>query len=1025
MKHFICLIALCLSNALLSQTVAHLKSQNDTRQGVLRGLSGQCFLITAEHNIKPGNLRVTSKSGEQSDGELELSYPEQDIAIIKLKDQVAGCNEWNIENQGDDLPERYFDGVLAIRDAQGDLEYIHVNIIKSDDQYYTIKTKNAENKLVPGMSGGVLFSQDRQMLGLFLSVDADNGNGLVYQTDNILRLVDSFFPASEVFTLESAQGVVESAIERKDGSNQGQVEAIEYLIRQDYDFESSDMRGINLNKADLTNSQFSNSRFQFSDMKQLTGIGMNLSGAILDFANLEQANFSKSDLTGTSSTLIKGKDADFSEANLSNSLFFGADFRNADFSNTDLSGTVFTFCDLRGAKFDNAQLIQTGFIGSILDSVSFQNASFQNVSLNGSVADQFDLSTDQANQLCRSTGNLQRDQIRQGGVDFYLRLSEKVPTTRFDIGFRLEELFAFDHLFKTASNAIPICKNQNTRNNVKERHWMGTSKVRAYDQAVLSKANRRAKMISSAEALRYKLLNSLKPNRKYLTEAYNSNIENRIYELTNQISAVMRPVVNSDVMLLALLKNKVISPEEVNWEHYANQYLTIKDNLHGWPPAIAYGIAADDVPDTWVSQYKDWTMQRAKRFSNKFLQSFDSRYGHIQNNKMSITVSAMRKRHRSDELFTDEELASGRIERLGYVSNTNMDRLNGKLGSDEIFIIHPEFSSRMTMEFPAEMTEDEKRNIKVSIGYEIKKMGIRNKPGGKAYIYAEVEPIGTFYRTSSLERWRETTNYTQKYVFGVEEILREDMLKWKDNSQQIIAGLKPLPINLDLDLGLVMHLGNETITPEEVDWKSNAIRYVTEERKVDSTYAHLLTPTWKPFFPRTVKTESIPEDWIETYKQWKLLEATEELSYFVSAVSTNRIQISGQDLKEITIAKPNVVTYWRNEYQELFIDEKVDPSLTSYITRLYFPRNRKIPATPSVFIKVSGDEINEVNFSFPNLPEKSLSRNVEVKIKYAISKMNSFWYKEKNVVLVRCEPELILYRIKNGEWQSTKDFEYR
>ncbi len=103
------------------------------------------------------------------------------------------------------------------------------------------------------------------------------------------------------------------------------------------DFIKADLRGTKLQKANLSNSNLEEVKFQFS----------NLSGAVFSGANLKKAKFQDVNLSN-----VKLDNADLQQTN-----FFEANLQHADMENSNLQGAQFN---------EDTTLFQTNFKGANL-----------------------------------------------------------------------------------------------------------------------------------------------------------------------------------------------------------------------------------------------------------------------------------------------------------------------------------------------------------------------------------------------------------------------------------------------------------------------------------------------------------------------------------------------------------------------------------------------------------------------------------------------------------------------------------
>jgi uncharacterized protein YjbI with pentapeptide repeats len=128
-----------------------------------------------------------------------------------------------------------------------------------------------------------------------------------------------------------------------------------------------------LNKADLSNAELMESELTSTQLQEAILIKANLENAHLVAATLAGANLKKANLA---SAILGG--AKFKNANLRKSEFREIDLKEADFSEADLTNARLTNANLSGAKFSNANLRYTEFGAANLTGVSFCSTDLTN-----------------------------------------------------------------------------------------------------------------------------------------------------------------------------------------------------------------------------------------------------------------------------------------------------------------------------------------------------------------------------------------------------------------------------------------------------------------------------------------------------------------------------------------------------------------------------------------------------------------------------------------------------------------------
>ena len=255
-------------------------------------------------------------------------------------------------------------------------------------------------------------------------------------------------------TLEvvAAQSIIDRAILAKDGSMQGQVEALESLLARGYDFSNTDLRGISFRGANISQGIFKKAKLSAADLSGTDARNSNFEEIGWRFTNVEKARFNKAALSKIYAPFVWGKDAIFEGADLAETNFFSSDLRGADFSNANLRGVSFAFCDLRGAKFNGADLTGAYFVGAVLDDATFVNAVIKNTEFTGAVAAKFELTPIQKSGACRHYRAYDGSNL---GEDFNISLKSTTQGER-------EQTIEYQHVIfdNFADRTLPLCTSQ-------------------------------------------------------------------------------------------------------------------------------------------------------------------------------------------------------------------------------------------------------------------------------------------------------------------------------------------------------------------------------------------------------------------------------------------------------------------------------------------------------------------------------------------------------------------------------------
>jgi|GEM_PF-1260720 len=407
--------------------------------------------------------------------------------------------------------------------------------------------------------------------------------------------------------LTTALMVLDRALLAKDGSMQGQVEAIESLLARGYEFSNKDFSGILLRGARLPKGVFTKVRMHLADLSNADASGTNFSESGWRFANLDQAVFEKATLIDIYAPFVSAQKTNFKNANLSKTNFFCADLRGADFSNANLNGVSFAFADLRGAIFDGADLTGAYFEGAILDNATFTNAKVQNTDFSGAVADKFLLSPPQKVGACRHHPH----------TEWHV--------TIYDSGTRDSFAYTSIGLPTFAERSLPMCTSKpldrffNTAED-------GIQYAIYVDGGALSKAGRRSLVSKRFFAYAGFLKSSLTIDRVLKGDdaerkSWDAYLRNAVQ---NRVTPVSNPYMNSDLMLLILLQAGELKENDVDWQEQAEVHHRfeerIAENRAGgfasysmWPSIFPPGVTFDDLPADKGELYRAWTRARVSK----------------------------------------------------------------------------------------------------------------------------------------------------------------------------------------------------------------------------------------------------------------------------------------------------------------------------------------------------------------------------------------------------------------------------
>lgn len=377
-------------------------------QGALRARGRECVVVTPHHVIgeaPPVFILVIGPDGLTTRGTVAASY-EPDLAVVRLDDSNPfPCGAWR---SGFDAYDELGGGesaVLRIREEDGSLSLVPVTIRSVQREYVLVRTADPDTPIMQTMSGATLMVANRPM-GMLLRL-LESGEGEVYQIDDIQRRTQPFFDlvsertAPEVeLDLPTALSLLDRAMEARDGSAQGQGDALETLLALGYAYEGTDLSGISFRGANLTGGAFRGADFSAADLSDTEGADIRLDEARLVFTRMDGAHWPEASLSRVYGPFLAAPSASLPGAILSGANLTGADLQGADLRDADLRGAALAFADLRGARLDGADLSGAYLMGAVLDGATFEGATIAETDLTAAVAAEPPFSAEQARGAC-------------------------------------------------------------------------------------------------------------------------------------------------------------------------------------------------------------------------------------------------------------------------------------------------------------------------------------------------------------------------------------------------------------------------------------------------------------------------------------------------------------------------------------------------------------------------------------------------------------------------------------------------
>ncbi|MGG5886281.1 pentapeptide repeat-containing protein [Falsiroseomonas sp. HC035] len=308
-------------------------------------------------------------------------------------------------------------------------------------------------------------------------------------TDNAERQTEAVEAVQASMDLSLAISIVDRARAARDGSEQGQGEALRSLMARGHSFAGADFSGVSLNGAHLDSINFSGSRLHFLSLKSASLVNANFSKSGLRFADVSGADFSKADISEAFApfliaSVLDGRPTIFRGANLSGANFFAADLRGADFRGADLSGAAFPFADLRNADLRGANLTGAHFPGALLNGALLESAIFDQTNMAAVILRATSITASQHRGTCHHVVR-HRTYLR-------IELVERWPSSRFSSGYEYDDIAAysqFPDFPELQKPSLPICTSD-PNSAVGFRADSATEQRMTLERAYLEKAGR-------------------------------------------------------------------------------------------------------------------------------------------------------------------------------------------------------------------------------------------------------------------------------------------------------------------------------------------------------------------------------------------------------------------------------------------------------------------------------------------------------------------------------------------------------
>lgn len=596
--------------------------------GMLRNRSNECFVITPAHVVAralPG-FTVRGVGGATSTGEV-VRVLDSDLAIVRLQPGGAVvCDDWI--GPGDlAFALKTPSGALVLREAGGSRSLIPVTVRRVEEEFVTVVASRPEDRLRRGMSGGLLLLNGAEA-GLLLSVDSA-GTGRVIRLDQIVRLTDAFFgPASSqpsttrIVDLDAAQSIIARAVQAKDGSLQGQGEALAAMVTRGYKFTGVEWNGLSLRGATISRGVFAGAKLNAVDLTEAVAQEADFSEGEFALATWERGRLERANLARVVAPFVAARGAVLVGADLSRANLLGADLRDADLRNANLRGAGLALADLRGAKLDGADLSGASLYAAMLDRATFVGATLRETDLLAATADEFLLAAAQRAGACR------RD-ARMGWPDgFRIFLNENLQGFKppglpgqYRNGIR-QTAYSAELGVVDQDRSLRRCA-QPYDSTAKYFSVAGGAYLITLDRDYLERAGRRAAFERRlADHLRAVEASRL-PARTFRgdsAEAYRWTAELRAAARRTRPSGAA--YANFDLVLLTLLRAGQIKPGDIDWDraakaHHATELSIANRKQEGgaapntmWPSLYPAGVPWEELPAERSERYREWTLAR-------------------------------------------------------------------------------------------------------------------------------------------------------------------------------------------------------------------------------------------------------------------------------------------------------------------------------------------------------------------------------------------------------------------------------
>lgn len=602
-----------------SQDLLYIKS-NEEGRGVLIEKNDQCYAVIPYHLIDKyrGEILVINQDEEIASAEYVTHYEEYDLAIVVIKNQGSiKCRGWVNYSNTNEIIDNINTADLEILDENGFKRVIPVSFKGKGKRIIKIKPTDPDDILMKTMSGSALFTRyegEKRLVGILQSLDANLKNvGNVLQIDDIQNITSDFFPTKIIkMNVNEAQIILDRAIERQDGTDQGQIEAIEALLANDFTFDNYSFSGLYLEKLNFLNGNATNSGFTGTMMSKCQVEGSNFNKSRFAFSTLNDANFRNTQMVDVYAPFLEAKNANFDGADLEGAYFLSGNFEGASFKNANLKNCVFAYCNLKDVDLRGANLTNTFFTTSLMFGTKFSpDTKFGNTDLNYAMGDWKTISEGQIANSCRC----------QNGNDFLFINVQLIESENWRYPLKDE----FLRFANTPNTSLKTCKVVRTYHDFEDKRlrFDPTSRypIKIYFSEKFIQNGDRRKKFSDRISAHFDIIRKYGLNtEKYINgkldkgDAQISYIRKRI----KNVRPKNRQYASRETLFLINLKKGVIHPDSVDWFRKAwSEYNYPDTNM--WASIFDRTVPWVDVPIEKVDLFKQWTLNRSKYVNDSLM----------------------------------------------------------------------------------------------------------------------------------------------------------------------------------------------------------------------------------------------------------------------------------------------------------------------------------------------------------------------------------------------------------------------